>query len=119
MKIELKWNDEEKSTEIILLESIQVGEFIVPEFFCSDGCSCPKQLWGYCEALSALYMKIWVLHDYLYYIHLTTRKEADILMRDMLIEAGMRKNQSKLHIYCCSSGSEEVIGNKIIDNSLF
>ena len=52
MHIDIWWDEKEESTKFTLLNDIEVNGFVIPAGFCSDGCSCPKQLWGYCEALN-------------------------------------------------------------------
>ena len=89
MKIRLYFDYEKDSTCFELLEECKILNFTVPVGFCSDGASVPRILWSYCEPINGKYIKVFVLHDFLYYSHLTTRKEADETLYELLKEAGM------------------------------
>ena len=51
----------------------------------------PLGMWDFCNALNALFMDVWICHDYLYATGILSREDADKLMMDLLIERGMTK----------------------------
>jgi len=89
MKVELYYDGKQESTVVRLLEDVEVGGYTIPSGFCSDGCSCPRSLWSYCSPFDGRYLRIFCLHDYLYSTKAVSRKKADKIMRDLLVEAGM------------------------------
>lgn len=99
MKADIIWDDDMETTVVILLEPIEVGGWTVPEGFASDGGSIPRMLWPWCSPLDGRYLHIYVLHDWLFDIHVLTRAQADRILLDLLILAGMRRTQAYA-IYC-------------------
>ena len=89
MKIVLWWDKKHKSVKFKLLEDVKVGEYTLLKGVQSDGASVPSIFWWFCQAIDPRYAAVFAAHDFLYAHHLTTRKEADIFMRDELINAGM------------------------------
>jgi hypothetical protein len=78
---------------VVLLEPVEVDEWTVPAGYISDGGSIPCWLWSWCNPLDGRYIKIFVLHDWMYDEGID-RAVADRVMRNLLILAGMRKTQA-------------------------
>ena len=89
MKIDIYWDEKYQSTKFALLEDVNINGYVVPAGFVSDGCSCPKVLWNYCEPISGKYIAAFLLHDWMYSTQAVTRKNADVMLRENLITAGM------------------------------
>ncbi len=62
-------------------------EYTIPEGFKTDGGTIPRFLWGITSPTD--YIDQYLVHDYLYTVHCTSRKAADTLLRESLIKAGM------------------------------
>ena len=62
-------------------------DFTVPKGFIFDGASIPRALWRLCGSpYDAPRVIAALAHDFLYATHICTRKEADIIYRDMQID---------------------------------
>lgn len=91
MKVDIIWDEE--TTQVVLLEPVEVDRWTVPAGYVSDGGSIPRLLWSWCSPLDGRYIKIFCLHDWMY-VEGIDRALADRVMRDLLILAGMRKTQA-------------------------
>lgn len=94
MKADIIWDDDKETTMVVLLEPIEVGGWTVPAGFASDGGSIPRFAWSWCSPLDGRYVHIYVLHDWLFDTHVITRAQADRILLDLLILAGMRRSQA-------------------------
>lgn len=91
MKADIVWDG--GTTKVVLLEPLNIGGWEVPEGYESDGASVPRWLWPWCNPLDGRYIKIFVLHDWMYDNGID-RGIADKVMVNLLINAGMRKTQA-------------------------
>ena len=93
MKVEIHQSDE-MGNVYTLLEPLSYGDLTVPAGFESDGASVPRFFWrivfppGEPGALRAAF-----LHDFIYRTHPAgwTRKQADELFRELLIDDGVSR----------------------------
>lgn len=104
MKIDLYYDDKEKTTKFKTLEEVPAvyGKELhfIPSGTISDGCSVPSWAWFICEALSGKYLKIFLKHDEGYRQHLMTRAEIDKEMLDDLLAEGMCPIKSYIIYFC-------------------
>ena len=91
MKVDIVWDG--GTTKVVLLEPIDAGGWEVPAGYESDGASVPRWLWPWCSPLDGRYIQIFVLHDWMYDNGID-RDIADTVMKNLLINAGMRKTQA-------------------------
>jgi len=110
-------DDEEMGKVIILVTPIKfeykgVG-YEVPAGFASDGCSCPRFFWRMLSpALDFVTLIPSVIHDWFYETGLVSRKEADQLYYDMLVERGFGKIKSKLVYWGVRLGGSKHYNNQ-------
>ena len=91
MKADIVWDG--GTTKVVLLEPLNIDGWEVQEGYESDGASVPRWLWPWCSPLDGRYIQIFVLHDWMYDNGIG-RDIADIVMVNLLINAGMRKTQA-------------------------
>lgn len=98
MRIELFYDKKESSTKFSLLEdaTVTIGNqgFSIPLGFVSDGGSIPRFAWSWASPLDGRFIGIYTLHDYIYTTGILSRDDADRILRDGLIEAGMSRSQA-------------------------
>ena len=77
-------------------------QYIIPRGFLTDGASNVRVLWSLCPPMSGLTAEPAVLHDWLYSLNCTlplTRKQADQIFYQAMIEAGVSKVRAKAVYY--------------------
>lgn len=103
LKIEIWYDYTERSTKFSTLESYDVEylgvTYTVPSRFVSDGCSCPRILWSWCEPFDYRYLKIFCFHDHCYATGQMTRADADKFMYEALREQGMSWSKANAIYY--------------------
>lgn len=70
-----------------LTKPLEIGGFVIPEGFITDGASVPKMFWGFFPPVLD-YFGASTLHDYLLYI-CTDWKEAERHFKRALLNAGV------------------------------
>lgn len=62
----------------------------VPAGFATDGASIPRRLWPVIgHPFEPIRMRAALIHDWIYSSHILTRREADAVYREVLLETGM------------------------------
>ena len=62
----------------------------VPAGFPTDGASIPRRLWPVIgHPFAPIRMRAALLHDWIYSSHVLSRRDADVVYREVLIESGM------------------------------
>lgn len=82
------------SGEYLLLDDLRFEDGIVPIRFAWDGASIPRAVWstlGYSPFHPAV-MRASCVHDHLYTVRTGTRRAADELFREILIEDGVQEH---------------------------
>jgi len=77
-------------------------QYVIARGFLTDGASNVRVLWGLCPPMSGLTAEPAVLHDWLYSLDCTlplTRKQADQIFYQAMIEAGVSKLRAKAVYY--------------------
>lgn len=64
-------------------------EYLAPKGFISDGTSTPRFLWRIAPPWTGLHKYAAVIHDWLYYSHITTRETADIVFLKLMQTSGV------------------------------
>lgn len=78
-----------------LLETLGYGVYTVPVGFVTDFCSVPRVPLAY-DLLGNRARKSGTVHDYLYSTHPCTRKEADQMLRVMLLDDGASELEASM-----------------------
>ncbi len=81
-----------------LLNNVQVKGYVIPKGFITDFASVPRLFWAFIPPMGK-HNYAALLHDYLCYYKPVTRKEADRIFYEMLIEHGVSKFRSKVMYY--------------------
>ena len=78
----------------MLLDDYTTHNITVPQYFTWDGCSIPIN-----NIFKPRYVTASLAHDWLYVSHQVTRKEADQIFNDLLIESGINKTIANIMYY--------------------
>lgn len=76
-------------TTQVSFENSQIGrDIVVSERFVTDFASIPRAFWFFLPRWGK-YGNAAVVHDYLYWVQKTTREEADLVMKEAMIDLGV------------------------------
>lgn len=98
MIVNMFYNKCKKTTQVINLYSLDIAHDNVPAGYCSDGASVPAWLHWFCQPLDSRYLDVFIWHDYVYDHPHISRKQADLIMCDLLIERRHEQNSGQYNI---------------------
>lgn len=91
--VNIFYDETKKSTMLKLVRPLDFKfkniNYSIERGFVSDGGSIPRAFWRILTPLDGRYIKIFVIHDWMYSTNVVSRKDADIFLRDSLKYAGM------------------------------
>lgn len=82
--------------EAFTYKSDKYGEFTVLPGFVTDGASVPRLFWAYASPFTGRHVAAVILHDALYAVHYRDRESCDEIMREALVDLGIRTTKSGL-----------------------
>lgn len=99
--IDIEIYSDNGSTKIRTLEDLTFEinklKYTIKKGFVSDGMSCPRFLWSIISpAVDAITLEPSIKHDYLYQVKITTRKEADQMYKQWLLDNGYSKIKAQI-----------------------
>lgn len=106
--------------EVVVDLKRQVGNVtvVVPKFFQYDGSSIPTAAWPLIGTpFNPRFMTASVFHDWIYHTHSMSRKAADQLLRDVLIEDGVSEAKAWIMHSAVSNFGKPYWANDPDDNS--
>ena len=85
---------------------------LVPAGFVTDFASTPRAMWSFLPPFGT-YQKAAVMHDYLYWTQGCTRKQADDILWEAMVESEVQPNRPTDHLRRRACGRPVSVGSKL------
>jgi len=83
-------------------------KIVVPGFFLIDGASIPSMLWAICyHPFDTRVIAAAIVHDWLYWNHQVSKKEADLIFLDIMLQNGADETKARLMYHAVSLFGEQ------------